>query len=97
MRTKVELVGHTDKTDRSLPSHDEPSAREALLRLFAKDREWQSFFRSCCEMSTYRLIAQAWQLRDELTDRGHTYPAEEVEVALLGLARELLRECVAAV
>jgi hypothetical protein len=90
------LVRHTDKTDRSLPSHDEPPARAALLRLFAKDREWQSFFRSCCEMSTYRLIAQAWQLRDELQDRGHAYPVEEVEDALLGLARELLPESAAA-
>src|SRR5215210_3576310 len=70
------LVGHTDKTDRSLPSHDEPPARAALLRLFAKDSEWQSFFRSCCEMSTYRLIAQAWQWREELKDRGYPYPAE---------------------
>ena len=90
------LVGHTDKTDRSLPSHDEPPAREALLRMIAKDREWQSFFRSCCEMSTDRLIAQAWQLRDELKDRGHPYPAGEVEDALLGLARELLPESAAA-
>jgi hypothetical protein len=91
-----DLVGHTDKTDSSLPSHDELSAREALLRLFAKDREWQSFFRSCCEMSTYRLLAQAWQLRDELKDRGHPYPPEEVEDALLGLARDLLPKSVAA-
>ena len=91
------LVGHTDKTDRSLPSDDVPPAREALLRLFAKDREWQSFFRSCCEMSIYRLIAPAWQLRDELQDRDYRYPAEGVEVALLSLAREILRECVAAV
>ena len=91
------LIGHTNKTDRSLPSHDVPPAREALLRLFAKDREWQSFFRSCCEMSIYRLIAPAWQLRDKLEDRGRAYPVEEEEDALLSLARELLRECVAAV
>ena len=91
------LVGHTDKTDRSLVSDDVPPAREALLRLFAKDREWQSFFRSCWEMSIYRLIAQAWLLRDKLEDRGHPYPTEEEEDALLSLARELLRECVAAV
>jgi hypothetical protein len=90
------LVGHTDITDRSLPSHNEPPARAALLRLFAKDREWQSFFRSCCEMSPYRLIAQAWLLRDELKDRGHPYPAEKVEDALLGLVRELLPESAAA-
>jgi hypothetical protein len=91
------LVGHADKTDRSLPSHNEPPARATLLRLFAKDREWQSFFRSCCEMSIYRLIAPAWQLREELKNRGRPYPPEEVEDALLSLARELLRECVAAV
>ena len=48
-------------------------------------------------MSTYRLIAPAWQLRDKLEDRGHPYPAEEVEDALLGLARELLPESAAAV
>jgi hypothetical protein len=90
------LVGHTDKADRSLPSDDEPPARAALLRLFTKDRAWQSFFRSCCEMSTYRLIAQAWQFRDELKDRGHPYPPEELEDALLGLARELLPESAAA-
>jgi hypothetical protein len=64
--------------------------------MFAKDREWKSFFRSCCEMSTYRLIARAWQLRDELEDRGHPYPPEEVEDALLGLARDLLPKSVAA-
>jgi hypothetical protein len=90
------LVGHTDKTDRSLPTHNEQPARAALLRLFAKDNEWKSFFRSCCEMSTYRLIAQAWQLRDELKDRGHPYPTEEVEDALLGLARKLLPDSAAA-
>jgi hypothetical protein len=90
------LVEHTDKTDRSLPSHNEPPARAALLRLFAKEREWQSFFRSCCEMSTYRLIAQAWQFRDQLKDRGHPYPTEELEHALLDLARELLPESAAA-
>jgi hypothetical protein len=47
-------------------------------------------------MGTYRLVTQAWQLRDELEDRGHPYPAEEVEDALLGLARDLLPESVAA-
>jgi hypothetical protein len=90
------LVRPTDKTDRSLPSHDEPPARAALLRLFANDREWQSFFRSCCEMSTYRLIAQAWQLRDELAGRGNHFSTVEVEDALLGLARQLLSNSPAA-
>jgi len=90
------LVGHTDKTDRSLPGHNEPPARAALLRLFAKEREWQSFFRSRCEISTYHLIAQAWQLRDKLEDGSHPCPPEEVEDALLSLARELLPESAAA-
>jgi hypothetical protein len=91
------LAEHTDKADRSLPSHDGLPARAALLDLFKKDSEWQSFFKTCCEMSIYRLIAQAWQLRNKLEDRGHPYTPEEVEDALLSLARELLRECVAAV
>jgi hypothetical protein len=90
------LAQHTDKADRSLPSHDGLPARAALLDLFKKDSECQSFFRSCCEMSTYRLIAQAWQVRDELKDRGHPYPTEELEDALLDLARELLPESAAA-
>jgi hypothetical protein len=90
------LAQHTDKADRSLPSHDGLPARATLLDLFKKDSEWQSFFRSCCEMSTYRLIAQAWQFRDELKDRGHPYPTEELEHALLDLARELLAESAAA-
>jgi len=91
------LAQHTDKTDRSLPNQDESPARAALLDLFKKDRERQSFFKTCCEMSTHRLASQAWQLREELKNRGRPYPPEEVEDALLRLARELLRECVAAV
>jgi hypothetical protein len=90
------LVGHPDKTDRRLSTHNEQPASAALLSLFAKDSEWESFFRSCCEMSTQRLIAQAWQLRNELKERGHPFPAGGVEDALLGLARELLPESAAA-
>jgi hypothetical protein len=47
-------------------------------------------------MGTYRLVAQAWQFRDELKERGHRFPAKEVEDALLGLARDLLPESAAA-
>ena len=68
----------------------------ALLDLFKDDREWRRFFRSCCERSTHRLTAQTLQFREELKGRGHPYPAEEVEDALLGLARELLPESAAA-
>jgi|SRR5215213_9533321 len=65
-------------------------ASTALLELFKESSEWRSFFRSCCETSAFRLRSQAWQFCDELKDRDHKLQAEEVEDALLGLARELL-------
>jgi hypothetical protein len=65
-------------------------ASTALLELFKNSQEWRIFFRSCCEMSAFRLRSQAWQFRDELRDRGNRFQADEVEDALLGLARELL-------
>jgi hypothetical protein len=71
-------------------------ATTALLELFRQEREWRQFFRSCSEMSTHRLITQTWQFRDELGDRGHRFQTEEVEDALLGLARELLPDSAAA-
>jgi hypothetical protein len=66
------------------------NARTALLDLFKKSSGWRGFFRSCCETSTSRLRSQAWQFREELKERGHGFLTEEVEDALLGLARELL-------
>jgi len=71
-------------------------ASTALLELFKGDREWRRFFRSCCESSTHRLTAQSFRFSEELRVRGRAYPAEEVEDALLGLARELLPESAAA-
>jgi hypothetical protein len=71
-------------------------ASTALLELFKDEREWRRFFRACCETGTHLLIAQAWQYGDELKGRGHRFPAEEVEDALLGLARDLLPESAAA-
>ena len=71
-------------------------ATTALLDPFKDEREWRRFFRSCCEMSTCRLMAQAWQFGDELKERGYPCSSEEVEDALLGLARDLLPESVAA-
>jgi len=65
-------------------------ARTALLELFKESREWRGFFRSCCETSAFRLRAQTWQFGDELKERGDQFQADEVEYALLGLARELL-------
>jgi hypothetical protein len=71
-------------------------ARTALLELFKESHERRVFFRSCCETSAFRLRAQAWQFRDELRDRGNRFQADEVEDALLGLARELLPDTPAA-
>jgi hypothetical protein len=65
-------------------------ARTVLLKLFKDSHEWRSFFRSCCETSAFRLRSQVWQFRDELKERDHGFPIEEVEDALLGLAKELL-------
>jgi hypothetical protein len=65
-------------------------ARTALLELFKDSSEWRAFFRSCCEISAFRLRSQAWQFREELKEQGHGFLTEEVEDALLGLARELL-------
>jgi hypothetical protein len=71
-------------------------ARTALLQLFKKSSEWRAFFRSCCATSPFRLRSQAWQFCNELKDRRHKHQADEVEDALLGLARELLPDTPAA-
>jgi len=71
-------------------------ARSALLELCKESREWRAFFRSCCETSAFRLRSQSWQFRDELQARGNHFQADEVEDALLGLARELLPNAPAA-
>ena len=65
-------------------------ARTALLELFRKSSEWRAFFRSCCETSGFRLRTQTWRFREKLKEQDHGFLAEEVEDALLGLARELL-------
>jgi hypothetical protein len=70
--------------------------RTALLELFKDSSEWRTFFRTCCETSTFRLRSQTWQFCAELNDRGNQFQAEDVEDAMLGLARELLPETSAA-
>ena len=70
--------------------------RTALLELFKESSGWRAFFRSCCESSSYRLRSQVWQFRDEFKDRDYQFRADEVEDALLGLARDLLPESPAA-
>jgi hypothetical protein len=71
-------------------------ARTTLLELFKESGGLRAFFRSCCETSALRLRSQGWQFRDELEERGHLYQPDEVEDALLGLARELLPNAPAA-
>jgi hypothetical protein len=71
-------------------------ARTALLELFKESSGWRASFRSCSETSALRLRSQAWQFRDELKERGYGFLTEEVEDALLGLARELLPDTPAA-
>src|SRR5215203_6526982 len=71
-------------------------ARTALLELFKGSHEWRSLFRSCCENSAFRLRSQAWQFREELKERSHGFLTEELEDVLLGLARELLPNTLAA-
>jgi hypothetical protein len=71
-------------------------ARTALLELFKKSSEWRAFFRSCCETSGFRLRTQTWRFREKLKEQDHGVLAEEVEDALLGLARELLPDTPAA-
>jgi hypothetical protein len=71
-------------------------ARTALLVVFKDSSEWRAFFRSCCETSAFRLRSQAWQFCNELNDRDHKLQVEEVEDALLGLARDLLPDTPAA-
>ena len=71
-------------------------ARTALLELFKESSGWRVFFRSCCDTSAFRLRSQAWQFRGELEDLGNQFQTEEVEDALLGLARDLLPESPAA-
>src|SRR5918998_1632608 len=71
-------------------------ASTALLELFKESSGWRAFFRSCCESSPSRLRSQVWQFRDELNERGHGFLTEEMEDALLGLARELMPDTPAA-
>jgi hypothetical protein len=71
-------------------------ARTALLELFKESSEWRAYFRSYCETSAFRQRSQAWQFRGELEDLDNQFQTEEVEDALLGLARELLPDSPAA-
>jgi hypothetical protein len=66
------------------------AATAALAELLKASPEWRAFYRQCCEAGALRLRAQAWQFRDELRDRGKDVALQEVEDALLTIARKVL-------
>jgi hypothetical protein len=72
------------------------NAKRAVADLLRESLEWRRFFKACCEVGTIRLCRQTWQFRDELEDKGQQFRLEEVEDALLVLAREVLPESGAA-
>ena len=72
------------------------NARRALADLMKTSPEYRAFFRRCCETGTVRLCAQAWQFRQELRRRGEWVDPEDLEDALLALARKVLPESAAA-
>jgi hypothetical protein len=72
------------------------NARRALAELVKASPEYRAFFRRCCEASAERLCVQAWQFREELHRRAHEVEAEDLEDALLALARKVLPETPAA-
>lgn len=72
------------------------STQADLLELFKTEPEYRRFFESCCKRGCYRLRAQAWQFREELSARSQEHSLEEVEDALWELARLLLPDSPAA-
>jgi hypothetical protein len=72
------------------------SATAAIAELLQEAAEWRQFYRQCCETGALRLRAQAWQFRDELRRRGAWFELEEVEDALMVIARKVLPETSAA-
>ncbi len=67
------------------------SAAAALADLLRESAEWRLFYRQCCEAGAPLLRAQAWQFRDEISEREERrYPLQDVEDALLVAARKVL-------
>ena len=71
-------------------------AYTAIKDLIKESFEWRRFFKLCCQESSLTLRSQAWQFRDELAERGHSFAKSDIEDVLLSLARELLPESPAA-
>jgi hypothetical protein len=72
------------------------SATAAVAKHLKASPEWRRFYRQCCEAGALRLRSQAWQFRDELRERGAWFELEEVEDALLAIARKVLPRSAAA-
>jgi hypothetical protein len=68
------------------------NAARALADLLRASHEYRAFFRRCCETSAERLVAQAWQFGEELQRRGVVIDSEDLEDALLILARKVLSD-----
>ena len=72
------------------------AATASIAELLKASPEWRRFFKACCEAGALRLRAQAWQVRDELRDRGIDVALQEVEIAWLTIARKVLPKTPAA-
>jgi hypothetical protein len=62
----------------------------AIADLLRASEEYRAFFKWCCETSAERLISQAPQFSEELERRGVVLDPEDLEDALLILARKVL-------
>jgi hypothetical protein len=67
---------------------EQPQVKDLIMDLVGED-EWAGTLELLCRRPNV-LIAQAWQFRDELQDRGNPQDLADVEIALVELARELL-------
>jgi len=66
------------------------SAGRVVADLLRSSPEWRRLLKRCCETSSFRLRSQAWQFRAELQRRGEWVGPEDLEDALLSLARKVL-------
>jgi hypothetical protein len=72
------------------------AATASIAELLKASPDWRRFFKACCEAGALRLRAQAWQFRDELREHGKDVALQEVEDALLTIARKVLPMTLAA-
>jgi hypothetical protein len=70
--------------------------RTALIEVLKGSKDLRTLFKRGSKESAFRLRAQAWQFREELTKEGYVVPLDAVEDALFGLARDLFPESPAA-